>query len=77
MEAKPAVLVSLEDSQGLRCVDIFRRADGSFGFKEFRKDPEDGGGWTLTADFSHLTYPSQDAALAAAAATLGWLPHQP
>jgi hypothetical protein len=71
---KPTVLLSLEDSQGLRCVDIFRRAEGSFGFKEFRKDPEDGGRWTMTADFSHLTYPSQDAAHAAAAATLGWLP---
>jgi hypothetical protein len=74
---KPTVLVSLEDPQGLRCVDIFRRADGSFGFKEFRRDPEDRGGWTMTADFSHLTYPSQDAALAAATATLGWLPPKP
>jgi hypothetical protein len=74
---KPTVLLSLEDPEGRRCVDIFRRADGRFGFKEFRRDPEDGGGWTMTADFSPLAYASQDAALAAAAATLGWLPRRP
>lgn len=73
MDAKPAVLASLEDREGRRCADIFRRGDGSFGFKEFRRDPEDGGGWTPTRDYSHLRYGSQDEARRAAAATLGWL----
>ena len=27
------------------CVDIFMRADGTYGFDEFRRDPEDGRGW--------------------------------
>ncbi|HEY2564091.1 MAG TPA: hypothetical protein VGI44_10300, partial [Acidimicrobiales bacterium] len=27
-----------------RCVDIFSRPDGTFGFEEFRRDPEDMGG---------------------------------
>jgi hypothetical protein len=72
--SKPVVLTSLEDPQGQRCVDLFRRDDGSFGFREFRRDPEDGGGWTPTRDYSHLRYDSKDAALQAAAATLGWLP---
>jgi len=26
-----------------RCVDIFSRPDGTFGFEEFRRDPEDMG----------------------------------
>ena len=26
-----------------RCVDVFRRPDGTFGFEEFRCDPEDMG----------------------------------
>jgi hypothetical protein len=26
---------------------IFERPDGSYGFKEFRRDPEDAGRWTL------------------------------
>src|SRR5262249_54237285 len=32
---------SLEDADGFRCIDIIERGDGSFGFKEFRRDPED------------------------------------
>ena len=32
MDVKPVVLTSLEDPEGQRCVDLFRRADGSFGF---------------------------------------------
>jgi len=28
------------------CVDIFQRPDGTYGFDEFRRDPEDGRGWS-------------------------------
>ena len=28
---------------GMRCVDLFRRPDGTFGYEEFRRDPEDQG----------------------------------
>jgi hypothetical protein len=41
MPAPIKVLVSLENSAGDRCVDIFARDDGTFGFEEYRKDPED------------------------------------
>lgn len=73
MDVKPVVLTSLEDPEGQRCVDLFRRADGSFGFKAFRRDPEDGGGWTPTRDYSRLRYASQDEACHAAVTALGWL----
>ena len=43
------VLNSLNNDTGDRCVDFFRRADGSFGYREFRLDPEDQGRWSLTA----------------------------
>ena len=66
------VVDSLEDAEGARCVDLILRDDGSFGFKEFRRDPEDGGGWTLVADYSGLRYPNREAALAAAAETVAW-----
>ena len=65
---------SLEDADGFRCVDILERADGTFSFKEFRRDPEDGGRWTLVSDYSHHSYPTKDDALRAASATLAWLP---
>jgi hypothetical protein len=67
------VLRSLEDANGFRCVDIFERSDGSFGFKEFRRDPEDAGRWTLVGDYSHHRYATTDDALSEAAASLPWL----
>jgi hypothetical protein len=67
------VIVSLEDEDGVRCVDVFRRDDGSFGFKEFRRDPEDQGRWTLVADYSHQRFSSQSATLRAAGKAIPWL----
>ena len=48
------VIQSIEDADGLRCVDLIAHPDGTFAFKEFRRDPEDGGRWTLIADYSAL-----------------------
>ena len=67
------VLSSLEDEDGTRCVDVFRRTDGSFGFKEFRRDPEDGGRWTLVADYSDRRFISPEEALRNAASVVAWL----
>jgi hypothetical protein len=69
---RPVVLESFEDADGFRCVDIFKRSDGTFGFKEFRRDPEDSGRWTLVADYSHLSYPIESKALDAAAQEVAW-----
>ena len=66
------VVVSIEDEEGARCVDVFVRRDGTFGFKEFRRDPEDGGRWFLVADYSGKSYGSKDEALRAAASTITW-----
>ena len=71
--ARPVVLASLEDADGFRCVDIFQRADGTFAFKEFRRDPEDAGRWTLVGDYSQQGHASKDEALRAAASVLTWL----
>jgi hypothetical protein len=37
------VIQSIEDADGLGCVDLIAHPDGTFAFKEFRRDPEDGG----------------------------------
>ena len=68
------VLDSIENDEGSRCVDLFRRPDGSFGFEEFRRDPEDAGLWTPVAFYSGAAYPSREAALAQARARVAWLP---
>ena len=39
------VLRSMNDPGAARCVDIYRRPDGTIGFEEFRRDVEDGRGW--------------------------------
>ena len=56
-----------------RCVDIFARPDGTFGFEEFRRDPEDMGAWTPVTYFFQREFPSEAAALAAARDVIPWL----
>lgn len=56
-----------------RCVDIFVRPDGSFGFEEFRRDPEDMGAWTPVAYYSARQYASEQDAVAAAREAVLWL----
>src|SRR5262245_14104807 len=68
------VFDSIENGDHDRCVDLFGRPDGSFGFEEFRRDVEDAGLWTPVAYYSGAAYASKDAALAAAANAVVWLP---
>jgi hypothetical protein len=67
------VLASLENQEHTRCVDLFRRPDGTHGFEEFRRDPEDAGAWTPVAYFSAATYDTHEQARAAAARVVAWL----
>lgn len=67
------VLDSIENAEHDRCVDLFRRPDGSFGFEEFRRDVEDRGAWTPLAFFSGGAYPTERAALDAARRAVAWL----
>ena len=43
-----------------RCVDLFERPDGTFGFEEFRRDFEDQGRWTAISYYSGKTYPTRN-----------------
>ena len=67
------VLSSMENAEHDRCVDLFRRPDGSFGFEEFRRDVEDAGAWTPVAYYSGAAYASKHDALAAAVKAVVWL----
>jgi hypothetical protein len=66
------VFDSIEDDGHERCVDLFSRPDGSFGFEEFRRDVEDSGAWTPVHYYSGLSYRDREAALSAASRTVGW-----
>lgn len=56
------VLDSLEFDGGLRCVDIFLRKDGSFGFELYRRDPEEGHGWYPIGGYEGLHFETEAAA---------------
>lgn len=67
------VFDSLENDQHDRCVDLFSRPDGSFGFEEFRRDPEDSGHWTPVAYHSAVRFETAAAAATAARENVPWL----
>lgn len=67
------VLSSHQTPDASRCVDIFARPDGTFGFEAFRRDPEDLGAWTPVGSFSKRTYPSASAAVDAARQAAPWV----
>jgi hypothetical protein len=67
------VLVSHQTDEGNRCVDIFSRPDGTYGFEDFRRDPEDMGAWTPVSYFSGREYPTEIEVLAAARSTVSSL----
>src|SRR5262245_42522519 len=67
-----SVTLTLHNEDADRCVKIIKRSDGTFGFTEFRRDPEDAGGWTLVGDHPQAI-PTEQEAVAAARAGVGWL----
>src|SRR6266849_8985714 len=67
------VLASLENPYGDYCVDVFVREDSTFGFEEYRRDPEDGRGWFPLHRYSHQVFASADDALAQAKAKVAWI----
>ena len=67
------VFVSIENSDHDRCVDLFSRPDGTYGYEEFRRDVEDRGEWTPVSYYSGSIYPSRKSALEAAMQSVVWL----
>ncbi|MEO3431283.1 hypothetical protein AAFN88_20675 [Pelagibius sp. CAU 1746] len=60
-------------SGGSRCVDVFRRPDGTFGFEEYRRDAEDPRGWFPVGFFGDQVFDGAAAALAQARRQISWL----
>lgn len=67
------VVKSHETPERDRCLDVVSRPDGTWGFEEFRKDPEDMGAWTPIRDFSGHEYPTESEAVVAAKLAVPWL----
>lgn len=77
MTEKHKVLRSIETPGGGRCVDIFQRADGTFGFEEYRRDVEDGRGWFPVGFYARLVHDSERAAYGDALDCVPWLKDVP
>lgn len=73
MAHRNTVLRSVNSPDEQRCVDIFQRPDGSFGFEEFRRDAEDPSGWFRIGFHGDLIFDSAQAAWQAARAQITWL----
>lgn len=67
------VLRSIETPDGGRCVDLFVRPDGTFGFEEYRRDSEDGRGWFPIGFHVDKRFPDESLALKEALETVPWL----
>lgn len=67
------VMTTMHSDDAHRCVKIIRGADGTFGFQEYRREPEDAGRWSLVSDRSLGSFATQGQALAAARADVAWL----
>ena len=57
----------------MRCVDIFCRPDGTFGFEEYRRDVEDGRGWFAVGGHAERVFDSASSALTHAKVSVPWL----
>lgn len=67
------VLNSLHNLAADRCVDIFVRDNGTFGYEEYRRDYEDGGGWFPLNRYSNQVFDTESQALSQARLTVQWL----
>ena len=70
---KNKVLESFESEESTHCLDIFLREDKSFGFEEFRRDPEDRGVWQCLYKYGRAPYATGQEALEAAKEAVAWL----
>lgn len=73
MTHKNKVLRSINRDGETICVDIFVRPDGTYGFEEYRRDPEDGRGWYAIGHHGEREFTTADEAMQAAHEVVRWL----
>ncbi len=67
------VVASFDSPAGDYCVDIFARDDGTFGFEEYRRDPEDMRGWFPLHRHAHQVFATDRDALTRARTMVAWM----
>ncbi|NQV83414.1 MAG: hypothetical protein HQ494_06290 [Rhodospirillales bacterium] len=66
------VMRSINTPDGGRCVDIFLRPDGTFGFEEFRRDVEDPSGWFAIGGHIDKVFDTEQDAADRALVVVSW-----
>jgi hypothetical protein len=67
-----SIVTSLEDAEGLRCVDIIEQDDRTCLIRECRRDPE-AGRWSVVDDYSGLVFPTKADAIDAIKMAFPWV----
>ncbi len=67
------VLRSMETPGRERCVDLFQRPGGTFGYEEYRRELEDGRGWYPIGFYAERLFTSEKSALDDAVINVSWL----
>ena len=73
MKDKPKVVLSVNHDGVTICVDVFQRCDGTFGFEEYRRDPETNSGWYKIGFYSNKVFKNDTEALKYAKKQISWL----
>jgi hypothetical protein len=67
------VINSINNNEGNLCVDIFKRNNQTFGFEEYRRDPETNSGWYKIGFYSNKVFKNDTEALEHAKKQISWL----
>ena len=70
---KNTVIFSVNNDEGNLCLDIFIRENKTFGFEEFREDPENIDGWYKIGNYGDKIYFNQKEAYENACKKITWL----
>ena len=70
---KKVVVLSINNFDKSRCIDIFKREDNSFGYEEYRRDLETNEGWYTVGFLEHLKFTNEEEAYTNACNNILWL----
>ena len=73
MVKKQTVVRSINNNDENLCVDVFQREDDSFGFEEYRRDPETNEGWYKVGFFGDNIFSIEEDAYKNACKNVVWL----
>ncbi len=67
------VVRSINNDESNLCVDLFKRNNETFGYEEYRKDPESTSGWYRIGNYSNKIFLSINEAYQDALKKIIWL----